>query len=103
MKINICTLDPEEKINNSDWSLIKDSVKKHGKIGCEDLSIKTLNITIYQNKDWCINQTGDGGYTANFDWIQVFIDPTKSIPKIINSSFPATLYHEMNHARRMIK
>jgi len=103
MKINICTLDPEEKINNTDWLLIKDSVKKHAKIGCEALSIKTLNVTIYPNKDWCIKQTGDGGYTANFDWIQVFIDPAKSVSKIINLSFPATLYHEMNHARRMIK
>ncbi len=101
MKINICTLDPEEKINDSDWLLIKNSVKKHAKIGCGILSIKTLNITIYPNKDWCIKQTGDGGHTANFDWIQLFIDPTKSVSKIVASSFPATLYHELNHVRRM--
>lgn len=103
MKINICPLDPEEKIKGSDWVLIKKSVKRNAEIACNFLSIGALNVTIYPNKDWCIKETGDGGYTASSDWIQLFVDPTKLISKIIEASFPATLYHETNHARRMLK
>lgn len=105
MKINICVLDAGNKIEKKQWKLIKGVVKKHSLLASKALSLTTINICIYPNKDWCINQTGDGGYTAGPDWIQLFIDPTKPnlIPKIAESSFPANIYHEMHHARRMIK
>lgn len=105
MKINICTLDAGNKIEAKYKALIKSTVKKHAQIAGRVLSLTKVNISIYPNKDWCIKQTGDGGYTANSDWIQLFIDPTKQvlIPKIVERSFPANIYHEMHHARRMVK
>lgn len=49
-------------------------------------------------------QTGDGGYTAAPDWIQLSIDISKPIKfiKIIENFLPAAVYHEMHHAKRMI-
>lgn len=105
MKTNICILDAGNKIKIKQWDMIKSVVEKHTLLAGNALSLTTMNVSIYSNKDWCINQTGDGGYTASPDWIQFFVDPTKSklIPKIIESSFPANIYHEMHHARRMKK
>jgi len=105
MKINICILDAESKIKTKQWTLIKNVVRRHSERACKKLSLTTMNVSVYPNKEWCINQTGDGGYTASLDWIQLFIDPSKplSIPRIIKQSFPANIYHEMHHARRMIK
>ena len=105
MKINICILDAENKIETNQWELIKSVVEKHSILAGKTLSLTSMNVCIYPNKDWCIHQTGDGGYTAGPDWIQLFIDPTKpnQISKIVESSFPANIYHEMHHARRMMK
>lgn len=105
MKINICVLDAGKKIETKYWALIKDVAKKHTQIAGRALSLTKMNICIYPNEDWCIKQTGDGGYAASSDWIQLFIDPTKQalIPKVVERSFPANIYHEMHHARRMIK
>lgn len=103
MKIRIFFLESNEKLTTTQKRLISRLVKKHALIAGQDLEIPLMNFTIYSNKDWCIQQTGEGGYTASPNWIQLFLDPSRPNfkEKVIENSLLATIYHEMHHAKRM--
>lgn len=104
LKINVFFLESQQKFSSTQEILISKIIKEHSTRAAKTLGLSgVLNFTVYPNKDWCIPQTGDGGYTAGKDWIQLSID--LSIPnrfnRIVENSLPATIYHEMHHAKRM--
>jgi uncharacterized protein YjaZ len=102
MKIKIFFLESEKGLNSGQKNLITKLVKKHASIAGQNLKLPLMNFTVYPNKEWCIEQTGEGGYTASPDWIQLFVDPTSTrVNEIIKSSLLSTVYHEMHHAKRM--
>lgn len=97
-------LESTQKLGRGQKSLISRAILKHACIAGEVLGLSRMDFTVYPNKDWCIPQTGDGGYTASPDWVQLYIDPSRQakLKKIIKVSLPATIYHEMHHAKRMM-
>lgn len=104
LKTNVFFLESQQKFSSTQEALISKVIKEHSTRAAKILRLSgVLNFTVYPNKDWCIPQTGDGGYTAGKDWIQLSID--LSIPnkfkRIAENSLPATIYHEMHHAKRM--
>lgn len=103
MNINLGILNAEKKLRDGDVIEIERISKKHLEIAMSVLKIKNINVSIYPNKEWCIKETGDGGYTAASDWVQLFIDPSKknSFHSILKNSFPANIYHEIHHSKRM--
>lgn len=104
IKVKIFHLETGRKIPKELKSLLTKQIKKYASSVGEILKIPVINFTVYSNKDWCIPQTHDGGYTAAPDWIQIFIDPSakdKLIKQAINKFVPATICHEMHHAKRM--
>lgn len=100
--IKIYFLEAKKRLVLEQKSLISEAIKYHAAKAAKTLDLSSINFTVYPNKDWCIPQTGDGGHTADSDWIQIYVDPSPvALKRIINTSLPATIYHEMHHAKRM--
>jgi len=96
-------LETEKKLSPQEVILLKKTIRNHAQRAGAVLNIPMVNISIYSNSNFVIPETGEGGYTPSKDWIQIYIDSTRKkleLDKIIKTSIPATIYHEMNHIAR---
>lgn len=102
MKLNITILESEKDLGKQDSKRLQEVIREHAQRVCGLLGIKLLNVTVHLNQN-VIPETGEVGYAAGKDWIQITIDPAKNpkeLHKIINDIIPATIYHEVNHIAR---
>lgn len=102
MKLNITILKSKRGSKKQDSKHLREVVDKHARKAGKLLGVDLLNITVHFSKN-VIPETGEAGYAAGKDWIQITIDPTRKpteLQKIINDIIPATVYHEVNHIAR---
>lgn len=102
-KIFIHFLKTKNGLSQETADFLEKTIEKYATEACHLLDIVYVNISVYQNKNFTISETGEGGYAASYDWFHIYIDPTKSenkLKKIISNHIPSTVYHELNHVAR---
>lgn len=102
MRLNIIILESKKGLRKQDSKHLRSVADKHARKAGKLLGVDLLNITINFSKN-VIPETGEAGYAAGKDWIQITIDPirkAKELQKIITEIIPATIYHEANHIAR---
>lgn len=65
------------------------------------LELDGVDVALYVNPSWTLPETGIGGYTPTSHWLQLTLDPSN--PNFADGwrvELPATLAHELHHARR---
>jgi len=65
------------------------------------LELDGVDVALHVNPSWTLPETGVGGYTPTDHWLQLTLDPSN--PNFADgwrTELPATLAHELHHARR---
>lgn len=104
LKLQVIAIESEEVIKSSSLKKAIREAKKHAIRAGKVLNLnKPLTISIYAKAAWVIPSTGETGYTPSADWVQITLDltgKTHAIDTVIEKRLPATVYHEVNHAKR---
>jgi len=102
--LQLHVLDREKvRFTERERQLLLTTVAASFDVATKSLKLPNLmNITVYGDGENAVPETGEGGYTASADWIQLSLDPKKrrQWPRIIKNVLPSTVLHELHHASR---
>lgn len=103
METKVLVIETNE-LKEADTEPLLKSARSAAERAAKELKIEwPITITIFPYARDAIPETGVGGYCGSQFWVQITADMTGKehpISTIIDTEIPATVFHEMNHARR---